>query len=110
MPTFSERPSPEAARGTARSYVTGFGLALLLTAIPFALVAVRALDPRATLIVIAVLAIAQGAVHLHYFLHLDFSSSARNSLIALVFAALIAVLMIGGSLWIMFDLHDRMMM
>ncbi len=54
-------------------------------------------------------AIAQILVHLHYFLHLDFSSEARWNLLALIFAVLIMVLFVVGSLWIMHNLNYRMM-
>lgn len=92
-----------------RSYVVGFVLALVLTAVPFALVAMRVLTPAPTLAVIAVLGIVQIAVHLRYFLHLDLTPASHPELLVLAFAAILIFIMIGGSLWIMFDLHDRMM-
>ena len=92
-----------------RAYIIGFGLALVLTAIPFALTATKALGLTSTLAIIAALAIIQIVVHLHYFLHIDFKSSPRENILALAFAAILIVLMAGGTLWIMFDLHYRMM-
>jgi cytochrome o ubiquinol oxidase operon protein cyoD len=100
---------PDRAQPELRSYLTGFVLALLLTAAPFALVAAGALAPMAALVVIAVLAIVQILVHLRYFLHLDLRSSPPENLLALAFAAVLIFIMIGGSLWIMFDLGARMM-
>jgi cytochrome o ubiquinol oxidase operon protein cyoD len=94
---------------THKPYLIGFALAVLLTAVPFGLVAAGALAPGATLVVIAILAIVQILVHLRYFLHLDLRSSPRENLLALVFAAVLIVIMVGGSLWIMFNLHARMM-
>jgi cytochrome o ubiquinol oxidase operon protein cyoD len=47
-------------------------------------------------------------VHLKYFLHLSLTETPRENLLALCFAALLVFIMIGGSLWIMFDLHHRM--
>jgi cytochrome o ubiquinol oxidase subunit IV len=92
-----------------KSYVVGLVLALVLTAVPFALVATRALEPAPTLAVIAVLGVVQIAVHLRYFLHLDLTPSSHPELLVLAFAAILIFIMIGGSLWIMFDLQDRMM-
>jgi cytochrome o ubiquinol oxidase operon protein cyoD len=83
-------------------------LALLLSAIPFGLVATGALAPMATLVVIAVLAIVQILVHLRYFLHLDLRSSPPEKLLAIAFAAILIFIMVGGSLWIMLDLRARM--
>ena len=91
-----------------RSYLTGFTLALVLTAIPFALVAAGMLPGVPALTVIAVAAVIQILVHLHYFLHLDLTSTPRENLLAIAFAAILIFMMIGGSLWIMFDLHHRM--
>jgi len=51
----------------------------------------------------------QVAVHLRYFLHLDLTPSSRPELLVLAFAAILIFIMAGGLLWIMFDLHDRMM-
>ena len=103
-----ERPSTGHAPGL-RSYLTGFVLALILTAIPFALVAAKALPALPMLIVIAAAAIIQVLVHLRYFLHLDLTSTPRENLLAIAFAAILIVMMVGGSFWIMMDLHHRMM-
>jgi cytochrome o ubiquinol oxidase operon protein cyoD len=92
-----------------RTYLTGFALALVLTAVPFGLVAAGSLEPIATLVVIAILAIVQVLVHLRYFLHLDLRSSPRETLFALAFAAVLIFIMVGGSLWIMLDLRIRML-
>ncbi|WP_136661092.1 cytochrome o ubiquinol oxidase subunit IV [Nitratireductor sp. XY-223] len=94
---------------THKAYLTGFVLALILTVIPFALVWVGALPVRATLIVIAVAAIIQMLVHMYYFLHLNFRTTPRDNMLALVFAAVLIFILVGGTLWIMFDLHYRMM-
>jgi cytochrome o ubiquinol oxidase operon protein cyoD len=93
-----------------RPYLTGLALALILTAIPFALVAFNPLPKPTTLIIIGVAAAIQVLVHLRYFLHLDLTSTPRENLVAIVFTAILIVLMVGGSFWIMFDLHSRMAM
>ena len=93
-----------------KSYLIGFALALVLTAIPFALVATNALPKPHTLIVIGVAAVIQVLVHLRYFLHLDLTTTPRENLLAIAFAAILIVIMVGGSFWIMLDLHRRMAM
>jgi len=92
-----------------KSYMTGFVLAVILTVIPFALVAFKVFSASAAFAVIALLALIQVVMHLRYFLHLDLKRSPRENLVALAFTAVLMVIMIGGSLWIMFDLHGRMM-
>ena len=97
------------SRGSLRSYLTGFVLALILTAIPFALVMSGAWSPGATLAGIFVAGAVQMLVHLHYFLHLDTTSAARWNVLALIFTFLIMGLFVGGTLWIMYTLNYRMM-
>ena len=94
---------------THKSYLTGFVLALILTIIPFALVWAGALPVMATLIVIAIAAVAQMLVHMYYFLHLNLKTTPRENILALLFAVVLMCILVGGTLWIMFDLHNRMM-
>ena len=101
--------SAGAGRGSLKSYLTGFILSLILTAIPFALVMKGAWSVSATLAVILIAGVAQILAHLHYFLHLDTSSAERWNVLALIFTILIMILFVGGSLWIMYDLNYRMM-
>jgi cytochrome o ubiquinol oxidase operon protein cyoD len=100
--------STGASRGSLRSYLTAFVLSLILTAIPFALVMKGALSPTATLVGIGGAGLVQILVHLHYFLHLDTSSAMRWNVLAIIFTLLIMSLFVGGTLWIMYNLHYRM--
>lgn len=103
-----ETTTPDDRHGL-RFYLTGFVLALILTGIPFGLVAMDALPKMPTLIIIVIAAIVQILVHLRYFLHLDLTTTPRENILAIAFAAVLIFIMVGGSLWIMFDLHNRMM-
>jgi cytochrome o ubiquinol oxidase subunit IV len=97
------------SRGSAKSYLTGFILSLILTAIPFALVMGGGWSLSVIVAVIVCAGVAQILVHMHYFLHLDTSSAERWNVLAMIFTVLIMILFVGGSLWIMFDLNFRMM-
>lgn len=101
--------APSQSMPTRSTYLTGLALAVLLTAIPFALVAFDLLSPVPALVAIAIAAIIQILVHLRYFLHLTVTFTPRDNLVALAFATFLILVMVGGSLWIMFDLHERMM-
>lgn len=90
------------------SYLVGFVLAVVLTAIPFWLVYTHALPPPRLMLVIAAAAVLQILVHLHFFLHINFTTTPRENLLALGFTAVLIFLMVGGSFWIMIDLHSRM--
>jgi cytochrome o ubiquinol oxidase operon protein cyoD len=98
-----------ASRGSLKSYAVGFLLSIVLTVITFAFVMSGAFSRSAVLFGIFGAAIVQILVHLHYFLHLDTSSAMRWNVMALVFAVLVMILFVGGTLWIMYHLHYRMM-
>jgi len=102
--------STGARQGSLKSYVTGFILSIALTILSFALVMTGTLSHSTVLFGIFAAAAVQIAVHLHYFLHLDASSAMRWNVLALVFALLIMILFIGGTIWIMSHLNYRMMM
>ncbi|HUC17872.1 MAG TPA: cytochrome o ubiquinol oxidase subunit IV [Acetobacteraceae bacterium] len=99
-----------AGKGSALSYLSGYVLAILLTLAAFLPVMTRVLSPEETFIVIFAVAAAQILVHLRCFLHLDGSSEQRWNRAALLFTALILVLIVGGEIWIMFSLHARTML
>ena len=109
-PQLSEMPtSPHGGEVTIKPYLVGAVLALVLTAVPFGLVAARALRPMQVFVVVGAAAITQVVVHLRYFLHLDLKPASQNKLIALCFAAVVLLILVGGTLWIMFDRNYRMM-
>ncbi|WP_244493862.1 cytochrome o ubiquinol oxidase subunit IV [Aureimonas sp. AU4] len=95
-------------RAELRSYLTGFALAVLLTALPFALVA-AGLGGRWVLTAVAVAALAQIAVHFRFFLHISLDRSTRDDLQLILFTSLIIAMMAGGTIWILGNLHERMM-
>ena len=102
--------SSGASRGSVKSYSIGFILSVFLTIIAFAVVVNGELSRPTLLACITGLAIAQILVHLHYFLHLDSSSEARWNVLVMVYTFLILILFVGGSIWIMYSLHYRMML
>ena len=95
---------------TLDGYLIGFGLAVLLTAVPFYLVMSGVLESKtATALAITILAVGQIVVHMVYFLHLDAKSEAGWNLMALIFTAVILIIALTGSLWIMYHLKVNMM-
>lgn len=89
--------------------LTGFALAVILTVIPFAAVYGGWLSRSATLWLIAVAAVVQIGVHLHFFLGIGFSGKHRERVSALLFASVLMFIMVGGTLWVMNNLYVRMM-
>ncbi|CAM3094636.1 MULTISPECIES: cytochrome o ubiquinol oxidase subunit IV [Cupriavidus] len=92
-----------------KGYAIGFILAVILTVIPFKIVMDGTMDKGTILWTILGMAVVQMIVHLKYFLHLDSSSEQRSNVIALLFTALILVIVVAGSLWIMHNLNANMM-
>src|SRR6266851_239620 len=70
----------------------------------FTLVATHGLPPSRIMYVIAAAAVLQILVHLRFFLHLSFTTTPRENLLAIAFTTVLLFLMVGGSLWIMIDL------
>ena len=94
---------------TLRSYLTGFALAVVLTVMPFGLVVTGSALPRSLIVsVIFLAAIAQVLVHLYYFLHLNGATGERWNLLVILFTTQILVILAGGTVWIMVNLHRHM--
>ncbi len=91
------------------TYVTGFGLAVILTAIAFGCVAFGHLSQTRRYEVIAATAIVQVLVHFRCFLHIDFSKSKRDDLQLILFSSMIVLIMVSGTLWIIINAKMRMM-
>lgn len=101
--------SAQSGHGSARGYVCGFVLSILLTAAAFWLVMRGALPPQTAMIALSVLAFVQIIVHLVSFLHIDMSAGQRWNLMALAYTALAALFLIGGTVWVMHNVSMNMM-
>ena len=96
--------------GTFKTYVTGFILAVVLTAIPFWLVIGKVFDKSSTTgMVLLAFGAVQIVVHMIYFLHMNTRAEGGWSLLALLFTAMVLVIMLSGSVWVMYHLNDNMM-
>ncbi|WP_343654181.1 cytochrome o ubiquinol oxidase subunit IV [Herbaspirillum sp.] len=88
-----------AAHGTMKDYVTGFVLAVILTAIPFWMVMNKSISSSATLgIVLLAFAAVQIVVHIKYFLHMNGKSEGGWNMLAMIFTIVIVVI---------FDVFDK---
>ncbi|HZE92923.1 MAG TPA: cytochrome o ubiquinol oxidase subunit IV [Rhizobacter sp.] len=100
----------QASHSSFKGYMTGFVLALVLTAIPFYLVMGKVFDkPSTTAVVILALAAVQIVVHMIYFLHMNTQSEGGWTLLALLFTLVLVVITLSGSLWVMYHLNENMM-
>jgi cytochrome o ubiquinol oxidase operon protein cyoD len=90
-------------------YLTGLGLAILLTATSFFVAGTDLVWQPSIPVALVVLAIAQMGVHLVFFLHITTGPDNTNNVLALAFGVLIVLLVMAGSLWIMANLNHNMM-
>ena len=101
--------SHDASHGSVKSYAIGFILSVILTAIPFWLVMERPLSDGATAALIMVFAAVQIVVHMVYFLHMNGRSEGGWNMMGLIFTIVIVVIVLAGSLWVMYHLNTNMM-
>jgi cytochrome o ubiquinol oxidase subunit IV len=99
-----------AYHATVKGYVIGFLLSVVLTAIPFWLVMGQVLPSKnATALVILAFAAVQMVVHMVYFLHMNSKVEGGWSLLALIFTAALVLIMLSGSIWVMYHMNTNMM-
>lgn len=99
-----------APHSTLKGYLTGFVLAVILTAIPFWLVMGKVLGSSTiTAIVILAIGVVQIVVHMIYFLHMNGKAEGGWTLLALLFTLVLVVITLSGSLWVMYHLNHNMM-
>jgi len=94
--------------GELLSYISGLGLALILTAVSFWVASTSVIWGPGVAVGLVVLAIAQMGVHLVFFLHITSGPDNTNNVLALAFGILIVFLIMVGTLWIMANLAANM--
>jgi cytochrome o ubiquinol oxidase operon protein cyoD len=99
----------DAPHGSLKSYLVGFGLSVLLTAVPFALVMAGVLPAAATGYLVVAFAAVQIVVHMVFFLHMNARAEGGWTMLALIFTVVIVVIALSGSLWVMHHLNTFMM-
>jgi cytochrome o ubiquinol oxidase operon protein cyoD len=99
------------SNASVMSYMIGFVLSIILTAIPFGLVVQQGhygFGVGTVIAAILVLAVIQVFVHVVYFLHMDRSAEQRWNVVAFAFTVMILVIVVSGSVWIMHNATSNM--
>ncbi|MBA2727733.1 MAG: cytochrome o ubiquinol oxidase subunit IV [Parachlamydiaceae bacterium] len=96
--------------GSLKAYVIGFIASLVLTGISFILVITKQLTGTALVYAIVALALIQAIFQLLFFMHLGQEAKPRWESIVFYFMVLVLLIIALGSLWIMNDLNDRVML
>ena len=98
------------AHGSFKDYTIGFVLSVILTAIPFWLVMHKVFDKSSTTAaVILGFAAVQVVVHMVYFLHMNGKIEGGWSLLATMFTLVLLVIVLAGSIWVMYHMNVNMM-
>jgi cytochrome o ubiquinol oxidase operon protein cyoD len=97
-----------ATYGTHKSYAIGFILSIILTLTSFYLVSTGAFSTLHLYIAVGVLALTQLFVQLVFFLHLSTHSKATWNLLSFLFALIMVLIFVLGTLWIMYHLYENM--
>ncbi|MGY3571204.1 cytochrome o ubiquinol oxidase subunit IV [Vibrio paucivorans] len=93
----------------ASDYVKGFVASLILTVIPFYVVSAKVLPMTSTYVVALGCAIVQIFVHFKYFLHMEAKTSdGKWNLVSLMFTAIVVLILIAGSIWIIYNMNVNM--
>lgn len=95
-------------QGTIKSYVTGFILSIVLTLIPYFLVANHLLSGNVLVTVIIIFAFIQLLVQMLFFLHMRRESTPRWKLAFFISFFSIIVIVVIASIWIMQHLNYNM--
>jgi cytochrome o ubiquinol oxidase operon protein cyoD len=108
MSNRSHNNSGEHEHGTMASYVIGFVLSVILTVIPYALVVKQTVSGTALLFTIFGFAMAQMIIQITFFLHLGRGPKPKWNLIFFISTVGIILIVVGGSIVIINNLHYNM--
>ena len=105
MKTTHHHPS----HGSIRQYSLGFLLSIILTLASFGVVMTGLVPHSMRLTFIVALAVVQLLVQLVYFLHMGSGPDQRSNTAIFACTALLIVVVVAGSLWVMHNANVNMM-
>ena len=98
----------ETSHGSYTSYTVGFILSIVLTVTAYLFVTKQVFTRWSLLFALVGLAIVQLFVQAIFFLHIARRSKPRWNLFVFLFMLLIVLIVVVGSLWIMYNMNYRM--
>lgn len=99
---------PKKEHGTTKSYIVGYLLSLVFTAIPYYLVVNKTLVGGALLATILGFAVLQMVIQIFFFLHLGRGPKPLYNVVFFVSTVGIILVVVGGSIFIMNNLYRSM--
>ena len=101
--------STPSSKSQLLAYVLGFTLSIVLTLAAYFIVLYSFFSPSTRVIAILALGIIQAYVQLTLFLHLGNDPEAKWHTLSFICMATVLLILIIGSLWIMYNLYERVM-
>ena len=95
--------------GSAKQYVIGFIISIVLTVVPFFMVMNGGFAKGLTVAVLVITMIAQVWVQLVWFLHMKREDSQKWQVMSFWYTFLTIAILFIGSVWILSELHTFMM-
>jgi cytochrome o ubiquinol oxidase operon protein cyoD len=102
------KPKGHQEHGTTASYIVGFILSLIFTAIPYYMVVNKTVTGRALLATLLGFAVWQMLIQIFFFLHLGRGPKPLYNVVFFVSTAGIIIFVVTGSIFIMDHLHANM--
>lgn len=105
--------SPKQYRDRKLTYIVGFGLSLVLTIGAYSLTRIHLNSghtvptDQVLLYLLSILAVSQLFVQLVFFLHLNQEEKPRMKILLALFATLVVLVIVIGSIWIMSNLNNH---
>ena len=101
----------QSSKATSKGYLIGFFTSLILTVIPFYYTYDPFFSKGVTYAILFGCAVVQVFVHFIYFLHMEtHTNEGRWNIVALLFSAVVVLILIVGSIWVMWNLNANMRM
>ncbi len=97
------------SHGSLKSYIIGFILSITLTLIPYYIVTTHAMSIPTTYALILLFAVLQFIIQVVFFLHVTEGQDSKWNIMALVFTIVVLLILVFGSMWIMYNLDYNMM-
>ena len=101
---------PDKPSALLKFYVVGFILSIVLSAVPFGLMEAKLMTHMAAYIFLTVFMLVQLMVQVFCFMRLHTGSTDESTwnLVALIFTIIVIMIVVSGSLWIMYNLNYYM--
>ena len=99
---------PSIPHGTMSDYVWGLIWSIALTAISFSIVMTGIFDKTTTIVILLISAVVQIFAQLVFFLHMKRTPDQSWNILTGVFTVIQVLILIIGTLWVMYHLHINM--